>query len=1601
MAALKLNHILKGVIYLDILNLEQKLSHVDNNIYENDCFVDLSQVRFIELTAITKLTLIIERLFKDGKNIYVALPTIRLTAGEAKTRTVPEREIINSLLHSRRKANNFLKTVGFITAIRDVCERYNKLLYITEDYDFKSEINLDSFFDSFSVVFEPQESDFLTYKYVLPLMWIDCLDEGNKFSAIERRVEEILDNPERGLESIDVQSIKNIIIPELIKNVKEHSGNRYALFTIGLINTSSLTRETELRQPDPLEWPYIKWLKEDQVSSQIEIYFGDSGSGVLTKNFRQKFLEEEANDIESHADTNSRQLKWAFKRWSTSKDNELRRGTKGLYRIQRIVNKYNGIIQITSDNHSGSFRKGGLKEEFWDYHKKSRNGRFRGTFIQIKLCPYREVTEFRFNLKDNSEFKEWRSVRYDGDDSQLLEKFKKDARTSDNLLVILDIQQFPFEKSKPILEHVLPEFSYYANPCAIVVFILSDPILISNTDIQTLVESTNERIVHQVGDKVLYDAVDKDDEIVYDPVLVIGNNNQAFWYGGSQELIKILDESYERYNVDLAIDKLKTFNSLEANIQSRIRLHLDSDNKLVSTNEKGAISFNFKNLDTYFERKLEYLISHENDGKQYCSPKLEVVDDWIPVKTLIENNEFGYALILYLKFKEQLIDIADKDNCFIIIDHSQQKELAKAFASLLGVKAKNIKNAVEDINSDVPRRSKLFRENSSVIVLTTIISSSETVRRLVKYALRDSAEPLIVLTLCNYRTHNITELLTWERVTKIIAVFTRHASKEEKREKDDSYFKEKVEKLSIPDLGIIDPDFRNVSTEVSNSNLIDENLKSFIIKNKCLHYHHIGIYKDRHFTFYLDKHKLVNIDGSIWNRIKDTVKEWSSSNLVGDFVIYVPKSLMPRKFAESPFYTFLKTLTPNVFMDDQGLEFINQENVLYLDFGMLTGKSVNGVVKKCKNVRNLFVCILFNQSLNGDLNFYQKIKKFYGSDSSNDGVQLIFGQSAETNFKIETLFDLSLGYFHSENCPICQHVGALESYKLNQSYMFGFSEDRQLKLKLKEVDDFSLANTPVDFYWRAEEPDDNELPSELIMKMYELKLLLEKAEYHTSFRIKVFQFVFNIYSNQETYLCDANSNLYAMLYYLSHEINWLQKEPLVFRDCRMLIAKIAFNISILSREVLEEKLLLSNNAKVSIKRIVVRYKYAAISVLRSANKQLFCNSISAIIKSSIDENHFSDNLVQNTLYHITSIFKNKYNKSISYYDNISLQLKIIEDNHTVRDSFSVPQKLAFQKIWFLNEKTKKLLRTELNRSDKGVIINLKHELEEIYSEHHPKPIEFFSAIDLNRYRYILEEYEIHKEKAEDFELIKPNLESLSMFWANVNKFINNVIIFYLEQLEEINQSQFFRRGFSNFIDHNDLVKDIEKFSELVFEIEKDLNSYSLLKEKFSHLYNKIYDLCIKAKNQKGSEENSKILDLISNFPSHITSILDLAFPTSVFHKRRINGPANLSVFYPQSELSINLVLVKSNIVGKINPGIDLKDVELIIDIEEIEGGKIELTIKYDSTEMYDKEVSTTGSLSSWEKDLLLFGGKLEYKIPDDGNKYFLLKLIFMNYENSF
>ena len=1653
--------ILRGTRHLTPDNLESSLGKEKDKIFNikgewrEECkkrglFVDLSQTRWVNLGCATQLTLLIESAKKAKIQVYVALPIKRLTEREKKSTSYSKTKK-QELRSKRENTNNFLKVIQFDQAIK--CDHIKNApeVKITEVYEFHTKD--DSLKNKFRIAFNKEHeyvikdgdkknnySDY-KYKHILPLTWINTeVTDKDFFKDFSKKFNEILDLEERkknitkkdypnktekqiekirekGISHIDVQSLKNVIISELTKNVREHAGEktRHALMSIGLFPTSIQFKSIKDKKIDnfnSVEKEYFDFTRKNEIKHFIEIYYGDSGVGILNNQFLKAYNREKNKKYNLTQTKHKRELlKWSFNKWSTSKKEDQIRGTKGLYRINRIVNKYNGLFLIRNRDSNGGYLKCSYSSSQWRYNKCKSNYKnyiHPGTFLNIKLCPFKELKKFNFTFKESQNKKKWKWHRYKFESCNI-KRFdiwaKNKIETGYHLLLIIDFDEgINDDKKNEILNEKLKLLSHYRHPNGIVVYIADD---LGVDTVEQIVESTNSTIIKQNKNNPSNESINPNQEDIYDPVLVIEKNNNLFWYGGNQNIIDILNEVYKNNQIN-NLSKLNIYKDLNRNEKLQVQRHFSNDDSLVVISPNREIKFNFTNIPELFKNEIKNKLSNDSNNKHnIVTPKLKVIDKWYNIKDLLsskDDSKYAYALAVYLKIAENK-DMNFKKETYILIDHFQQLELAKEFARLAGINTNNIKNIQTDVSDHLPRRTKVFNEDDRVIILTTIISSSETIRRLVKIVKRDHAKPEFIICLANNRKYDICQLETWDEYTDILSIYQKYDedNSTERKSKDFKYFSDKNSNIDLCDK-YISPYYEEEDSlsqeEIENRITIDKGknkeLKEHIIKKKCLHYNHIGKYNGRHFTFYLDKQKIVNSELFI-TKIEGKISKWKNNRDIEEHSIDIIKPKLINN-SRKIFDRLIEDIIHEFNLSDQDVISWNRDellrtdsnNVIHINFGALTGNTINNIISKSIEVDNILIIILFSQFKNEKKKFYEKISSINVQKHKNNHQLNIFREKGEANVKIEFLYELPLSYYNPYTCPICEQKRKLNEISIDNKYLNEYFKDRKNRISIISRD--KIPNIPCDFYYQQNKIDKSfELSSQIIIKMYEFNLLLKKALNNTQYRIKVYKYIFDVYENKKDYIKDSNSELYAFLYFLSNEINWLQREPLVFRDLRQMVANIAEYIATI--KIGELKSYFKNlDCNCGSEKLSIRYKFAAITVLRSANKYKFCENISDMLSTSKYNGRYSNNLMQNLFYHLVTLFKNKYNRSIEYFNIISNEMKKIRKN---KFNFDKKQQNLFNWVCIKNKKLSKLLFLDKEKyTSKDILKELKEEIMEVYKGHHPKPDALFMEIDFRSLsNEALSNLKKCGKKSEDYKDFKDIINILDENWYEVKEFIHTKIIPYLDALDEkglLDSEIFenFKRFYIKYKHENEVL-----FEKQIRELKKNELNICTTYDIYHEYYDFINNLFIKYSNEDNIISN-KLLKKLKCFPADVKDSFHQKFNEKEFNDILFDDSSdNYKVFYPDSMLDRYFHHIYKNIKGKLNDGKYLDDVTLEFKIKS-HNKYIDVIIINNYTDKFDEE-DDKGGLYDFKNDLLKYNGDLEHRLLPN-NKY-KIKITFLKW----
>lgn len=1645
----------KGMQYLTTAEFEKRYSYFNkkniffseqgwsNEIKDKGLFIDLSQVRWVDIGASAQLVLMVESAVKVGIRITAALPLVRLSKGEkefldqqkfhSEENFKSKQTLFESLRNAREEARNYLSNIQFQTAI--LCKHISEnSVILVDEHDFESsDLSLkttlienpdDETERIIATIKKPQE---IQYKFIIPLTWISPIDKTDNFEFLETKLSQILSQSERGLDAIDALAIKNVIISELVKNVHEHassSGVKKEFALIGVVLQP--TRILRSKYFPTCERDYFEFISKTN-SNYISIYFGDTGDGLVktlkpaySELHTKKTSEESLNVIE-----------WSFDKWSTRKINEPFRGTKGIYRIKRIINKYDGLITIRTADKIGGYQKGGEDVPRWIYSNTNDGlSYFPGTFVRMQLSPFKELLKFNVapDPTDTKTLKnfEWRvevvNVRSVNPSDTFKENFSLPALFKNPEINILLITQFDLNKLPNLLiqkEAIRNHLLYLCegrHPNGVAVYGLPTGWEQIENEIDSINESLQlDTFVEQPNDYKVYldpESIHHSKENVCDPVLVLGDKQQFAWVGIENEKNRqVITELYSSDLNQVSLSDLSSFRTLTEYEKLAFKKFCSGDTQLISfANTILSRRFNFRSLTEYFSKNLLQKIYYEphsesNKGKYYVTPNLRSIRNWIALDRIISEMSSGYALALSATFRDKIKLPQSISEYKILIDNHETLGLANAFAKWMGISTSSIINILDEVDGRLPRRNPIFEAKDQVIILTTIVSSAETAKRLLKTILRDLANPVAILTLINEGKETSVEC--WNTSIEIISLLS-----------DINYdiSREEIQTNSLKPIYIEPLTYKKVIRSNTPIGQEDE-LESFynlIVKERALHFNHVGKSNGRHFTFYLSASRLLKHENSdcetlVYEKYFSTIDEWLKKFKKKNFEIWRPT---PDMKLSHPVFKIANRIL-NYFNGEQqrghceriveikratayGLFTFGSsqsatsesENVAIIDWGSLTGTTVQQMINLAANdgKQNILVCILFSQLSTSENEFLTSLTKVYGYKKQRKNKPSLFDpivvKRTEPRILVKFLYRLPLQFYESIECPICEQIFSLRKFEIRGEHMDDFNGTRRNSLKIKNRE---ITNEiPVDFY-------ESELDSALILEMFKFRVLLQGALFSTIEREKVKLEIEDILENFDEQKESSNSKLYAVLYLLSIENMWLQKPPLVFRQLREMLTEAAFRISIWKREEM--------NFYISDPKMLIRFKFASISVLRSSDKNKFISCINEVFISAGGNNNFSRSITQNLFYHTHSFLNRSYHTQEKDYNTIIQELSKIKATSGL--TYDILYVITF--LINLTEVRKTSSKPSSEKTKIEIFKSLKNTVVSKLNEPHSYIFDLFRKIGPSYVDQFFRQLQNEPNAIKIRSNLKNWINDALHKWAELCGFISTVYD-HLTRLSGLMNSTLFQDYYiSTFLSslanptyNEELIIGYEdKFTQSLIELKRHPENKAVYEQYYS-LY-KILNIYLFNFKPKEKQFDSRLKNLFDEFPASVQIILNDC--KEAFELKHIKSHPEIflhfdtltdyQVFFPSTYLNWALQLILDNVIThtKTKPP-DWKIVVKLVKTDKF------ISIIVQNNGSPSCQNNPNGGLALIKRQVEIFEGKLEFTFAERN----IVIMNLLNYE---
>jgi hypothetical protein len=1243
-------------------------------------FIDLSEVEFAEFTTLAQVALLVESAARHGISVKVALPFARHRVGEQKFILSCRKSDDPAKLfwaHStekairlRQNALQFMEHSGFIEALEvaHVPDAKN-LIKIVDDYDSGREVSYDDP-NSAEPLANSQwyvKSDKTNYflKRIFRLRWFPPLN-GDKLLKSQNYAAAILGFKDIGLTDSDAMALAGTLLHELIENVyfygsenlKNDNGQPYALVGAVVFDPDTYQLRPENFRPSLRE--FVEWAA-DTNSPVIRVVVGDSGAGIphtLGPHFSSD-NEDEIPNLEPPLRPTEKTLFWAFNPWSTS-DKEaalIKRGTRGLWRVQCLVQSYDGAVTIRSEDAMVGWTYQSLNNA-----KEARDSNLRfipGTFIDIcllsKIHPRKKLSPNPVDAP--RQVPNFEIVRCKGSETESLseedlKRLVKELRkaTPDKpkcIIATLDVIPLWAPLTQEVLIDLLQTATNLTNHgalsllCPDVTWRQIEPTVKS---LDTLMDELSQSRLAALG-------VPKSP----DPVILIDSSGEARWFGGNVILRKLLTALLAAPDSYLDEQSIKELVSNEEELNALYRSLKNQPHLIEFTGDGIRLRFITSDLNKYLidelGRRLHNAVTQGTSKGihkgLFRTPSLQCVTRWNNVHHLVDEvigaGPAAYALARRIESKV-LENVSEKIS---LVKVGMTNELVSMLNECLGLEKLKYSIPGELGAYDHPEVTRV-PPGTKVILCTDLVLTENTVGHALTDLLRWNAEPLAVICILDARKNKSAKINCLGREFPLISLTEIDIIIDEPEKTDDIINVDPVLREPLKGKSFRSPDY-----DISP----DEFLNLCRVVDGTLYFGHIERSVWRHFTTYLNAPRLirreVNSRAPIINPFVEHIFNWVNDQVTrkkeqgqdaSKFIeIWYPGSSddFAGQIADAVKDEITQSNSDIKVVRLRGIPRVasagrwafpaevrrldKNAHIVILDWGSITSVTVQQMIRLAAEAgaASVKVIVLLSQMLIEDEMALRGIKAVNALKYSEPGkvaasisqAKLPFNinhtEAAQDNEKIEEnsipvevvfLSFFSQGYYQPRDCPICniRKEYASEAEHCPTELLRRHARETYELLKEKEREEVFIEE-PGDLY---KVPVITEEIANVVETRQQLQLALRSTEERKNVQIKLKALVDR---------GDPATKI-AWLRLLATEPSWLKLPPLRFYDLRDDIAQIALHIA---REDSGETF------QIGVRR-------QALIVLRAASKKRFIDELPNLLERCIDETSLVQQLLHDT-----------------------------------------------------------------------------------------------------------------------------------------------------------------------------------------------------------------------------------------------------------------------------------------------------------------------------------------------------------------------------------
>lgn len=1183
--------------------------------------IDLSSVEWSDLGAVAQLTLIVQRYAADPIHIMVLLPSRSTETGDSCTNADPP----------QIRALRFLEYLRFPDCLLELRALTPATISVTLDgHEWKRET-------------APDNGN--TYNCVVPLLWIRLEDDASR-DKYARHIVTAAENAGMGLDAFDARSLSNVVLYELIENVANHATSSSVALICGMAHRQLNLQRVGEFLPD--ERPYLDFLNQNgQVF--IEILVGDAGDGIvhtLDKAYRSIEGAGKGNLTRNGLSLPYRVVRWAFDRWSSgTPDTPDRRGVRGLFRVDRIAAKYQGLISVRT--HRTLFvRDHSYLDEVQERYRKEPKAfaHFDGTLVRVRLIP-RVVAKLRLaqtveplpvysNQNDTRLLPAIKMVPIgelteegiaEKDRNRILETISTAYSRPDYLFVFFaNISH----ASKFSVERALEFLATHASPVPIFVLNLGG----SDEELALAVTSVNaqlERANHSAG----AGASPRESR---DLIGVLSASGKLFWAGVAQALADKL-ELVSEAGWDSKSPPLLSSLEIPPRTSAFFTLRHISHNPVLMrlTHKLDRAAF----LQPFTDELSQCINANKPDkgiqsGNVYLTPTLRYVSTWLDIERLIDKLSVasvdGFIFALSLKLLHEFGPLSE---VALLSTPSSSAQLRSGL-----VRSLELSHEIEPyiVYSETPDLS-IIRSGKEIIVYSDIVSSEEAARRAIQFARNHGLHVRVVACLLDTRkeqSRTIRVLGEDIRLVSLLWYVTETPARSEY--------------LAIsPSLRWIEKNLQEDQWAFKTDPLLED--------PTTLRFGHIKRPNGRHLTLTVDVENLLSAPALI-EFVHDRITSFHAKSRPFDdrqrpVAIWVPidkfddekrKNAIIQLFKNAlPSNDYIVFIRPKISLN--GVAMFDQNNMWFdstkfdclviFDWGTISGSTIHDLIEHGiqMGATNVSVLVASTQLPSHEVKFIKSTSKL-SVRRLTPGADLLAEQNVveyEVPIEYAHFSALSLGQFSAHECPVCSQLHELSrippSVKFLDDYVSGEIArlDKFHQLKIAE------SNQDQRRRWIGRMRHGlTQAPTSTLIRKYILEEIVTIAESDLK---------------QGT----ARDCAIALIELLYLEGQWLKTAPLQFKVCRHPIADIC------------ERLIKASDGKL---------QRMAISVLRRTSKTAFINKSAIIFETLTMNTHAQQALLSGLHSYITR----DYHQSASLTAIASAAINRIRDFVMNKDQQSLP-----------------------------------------------------------------------------------------------------------------------------------------------------------------------------------------------------------------------------------------------------------------------------------------------------------------------------------------